>query len=60
VSGAPVDHDGGVGIVDVHGDLVDELSCFLSGASGQVCYPGYHCLVVYEYVDLAAAESILV
>jgi hypothetical protein len=54
-----VDRDGGVGVVDVYGDLVDESSCFLSGALVQVCCPGYRCLVVREYVDSAAAESVL-
>jgi hypothetical protein len=59
VSGDPVDRDGGVGVVYVRGDLVDELGYFLSGASGQVCCPGYCCLVVREYVDPVAVESIL-
>jgi hypothetical protein len=60
VSGDPVDRDGGVGVVDVRGDLVDESGCFLSGALGQVCRPGYRCLVVREYVDPVVAESVLV
>jgi hypothetical protein len=34
VSRDPVDYDGGVGVVDVCGYLMDELSCFLSGALG--------------------------
>jgi hypothetical protein len=55
----PVDHDGGASVVYVCSDLVDEPSSFLSGASGQVCCPGYCCLVVCEYVDPVAVESIL-
>jgi hypothetical protein len=56
----PVDRDGGVGVVYVRGDLVDEPSGFLSGASGQVCYLSYRCLVVREDVNLVAVESVLV
>jgi hypothetical protein len=59
VPGDPVDRDGGASIVYVRSDLVDEPSGFLSGALGQVYYPGYRCLVVHEYVDPVAAESIL-
>jgi hypothetical protein len=54
-----VDRDGGVRVVYVRGDLVDELSGFLSGASGQVCCPSYRSLVIREDVDPAAAESVL-
>jgi hypothetical protein len=59
VSGDPVDYDGGVSVLDVCGNLVDESSCFLSRASGQVYCLGYCCLVVREYVDPVAAESVL-
>jgi hypothetical protein len=58
--GDPVDHDGGASVVYVCSNLVDEPSGFLSRALGQVCCLGYRCLVVHEYVDLAAAESVLV
>jgi hypothetical protein len=59
VSGDPVHHDGGVGVVDVRGNLMDESSYFLSGALGQVCCLGYCYLAFCEYVDPAAAESVL-
>jgi hypothetical protein len=58
VPGDPVDRDGGAGVVYVRSDLVDELSSFLSGSLGQVCYPSYPCLVVREDVDPVAAESV--
>jgi hypothetical protein len=59
VSGDPVDRDGGVSIVYVYGNLMDKPSYFLSVALGQVYCLGYCCLVVCEYVDLVAAESVL-
>jgi hypothetical protein len=60
ICGDPVDHDSGVSVVYIHGDLMDEPSGFLSGVLGQVYCLSYCCLVVHEDVDLVVAESILV